>query len=255
MQVTVDGCRLAFSVSGPEAAPPLLLLNALGTTTAVWAEQVAPFSRGLRVIRCDTRGHGDSAAPSGDYTLDQLGHDALAVLDAAGAARAHVCGVSLGGLLALWLARHAPERVDHIVCANTGARVGTRELWEQRIQAAREQGMAALAEPTMQRWFTEGSGSPRQRRWTDSGRWSPPVRSQAIPAAAPPCGTPICGTNSTASPPLPWSSPGRTIRRRRRSWARTSGTGSPAPAGWSWTRPISRTWSNRTPSTRPSSTS
>ncbi len=155
MQVTVDGCRLAFSVSGPETAPPLLLLNALGTTTALWAEQVAPFSRGLRVIRCDTRGHGDSAAPSGDYTLDRLGHDALAVLDAAGAARAHVCGVSLGGLLALWLARHAPERVDHIVCANTGARVGTRELWEQRIQAAREQGMAALAEPTMQRWFTE----------------------------------------------------------------------------------------------------
>ena len=155
MQVAVDGCRLSFSVAGPKKAPPLLLLNALGTTSALWTEQFAPLSRGLRVIRCDTRGHGDSAAPPGDYTLDRLGHDALAVLDAAAATRAHVCGVSLGGLTALWLARHAPERVDHIVCANTGARVGTRELWRQRIQAAREQGMAALAGLTMQRWFTE----------------------------------------------------------------------------------------------------
>ena len=69
--------------------------------------------------------------------------------------RAHVCGVSLGGLTALWLARYALQRVGRIVCANTGARVGTRELWRQRIQAARERGMPALAEATLQRWFTE----------------------------------------------------------------------------------------------------
>lgn len=155
MHVTVDGCRLSFSVTGAEQAPPLLLLHSLGTTTALWDEQIAPLSRTHRVIRCDTRGHGDSAAPPGDYTLDRLGHDALAVLDAAGASRAHVCGVSLGGVTALWLARYAPQRVVRIVCANTGARVGTRELWQQRIQAAREHGMPALAEATLQRWFTE----------------------------------------------------------------------------------------------------
>ncbi len=155
MHVDVDGCRLSFSVEGPQQAPALLLLNALGTTTDLWAAQAPLLSRVLRVIRCDTRGHGASGAPAGDYTLDRLGHDALAILDAAGAQRAHICGVSLGGLEALWLARHAPERVDRIVAANTGARVGTRELWQQRIAAARTQGMAALAEPTMQRWFTE----------------------------------------------------------------------------------------------------
>lgn len=155
MRIDVDGCRLSVSIAGPRRAPALLLLNALGTTTDLWAAQLTAFSRLFRVIRCDTRGHGGSDAPADDYTLDRLGHDALAVLDAAGAPRAHVCGVSLGGLVALWLARHAPARVDRVVAANTGARVGTRELWQQRIRAAREEGMAALAEPTMQRWFTE----------------------------------------------------------------------------------------------------
>lgn len=155
MQVTVDDCRLAFSVTGPEDAPPLLLLNALGTTSGLWTAQIGPLSRTHRVIRCDTRGHGDSDALPDDYTLDQLGDDALAVLDAAGARRAHVCGVSLGGLTALWLARYAPERVDRIVCANTGARLGTHEMWQQRIQAARTQGMSVLAEAALQRWFTE----------------------------------------------------------------------------------------------------
>ena len=155
MHVTADGCRLAFSVTGPESAPPLLLLNALGTTTGLWDDQLAAFSRAHRVIRYDTRGHGDSDAPPGDYPLDRLGHDALAVLDAAGAPRAHVCGVSLGGLTTQWLARYAPDRVDRIVCANTGARLGTHEMWQQRIQAAHTQGMPALAEAALQRWFTE----------------------------------------------------------------------------------------------------
>ena len=155
MHVDVDGCKLSFTVTGLEQAPALLLLNALGTTTDLWAAQTAPFSRVLRVVRYDTRGHGGSDAPAGDYALDRLGRDALAVLDAAGARRAHVCGVSLGGLVALWLARHAPERVDRVVAANTGARVGTPEMWRQRIAAARAEGMAALAEPALRRWFTE----------------------------------------------------------------------------------------------------
>ena len=155
MHTTLDGCRLSFSVTGPEQAPALLLLNALGTTTGLWDAQLAPFSRTFRLIRCDTRGHGESDAPPGDYALDRLGHDALAILDATAVRRAHVCGVSLGGLTAQWLARHAPERIDRVVAANTGARIGTPQMWRQRISAAREGGMAALAEPATERWFTE----------------------------------------------------------------------------------------------------
>ena len=94
MQVTVDGCRLSSSITGPEEAPPVLLLNALGTTSALWDEQLAALSRTHRVIRYDTRGHGDSDAPPGDYPLDRLGHDALAVLDCRRRARARTCAAS-----------------------------------------------------------------------------------------------------------------------------------------------------------------
>src|SRR5436190_17510414 len=104
---TADG-RLRFRVEGPDAAPALLLSNSLGTTLEMWDAQVAEWSRTYRVIRYDTRGHGGSQVPSGDYTIDALGRDALAVLDAAGAATARVCGISLGGLTAMWLGVHAP---------------------------------------------------------------------------------------------------------------------------------------------------
>lgn len=158
-EIDADGCRLSWTAEGPADAPALLLLHALGTTVDLWTPQVDRLAATFRVIRFDTRGHGASEAPPGPYTLDRLGRDALAVLDAAGARRAHVCGVSLGGQTALWLAVHAPERVTGVVAANTGARIGTTALWNQRIRAAETLGMHVLVEPAMVRWFT-----PRFRR-------------------------------------------------------------------------------------------
>ena len=149
-----DGCRLSWTLQGPADAPPLLLLNALGTTVDLWRPQADRLADAFRVIRFDTRGHGASDAPAGPYALDRLGRDALAVLDAAGVSRAHACGVSLGGQTALWLALHAPQRVIGLVAANTGARIGTTELWDRRIHDAGELGMPALAEPAVARWFT-----------------------------------------------------------------------------------------------------
>ena len=157
--IEADGCRLSWSAQGPADAPALLLLNALGTTVDLWSPQIDPLAAAFRVIRFDTRGHGQSDAPAGPYALDRLGRDALAVLDAAGAPRAHVCGVSLGGQTALWLAVHAPERVNGVVAANTGARIGTTALWNRRIRDAETLGMRALVEPAVARWFT-----PRFRR-------------------------------------------------------------------------------------------
>ena len=152
--VRADGCRLSWTRQGPADAPALLLLNALGTTVDLWRAQVPPLAAAFQVVRFDTRGHGASDAPPGPYTLDRLGRDALAVLAAAGASRAHVCGVSLGGQTALWLALHAPDRVAGVVAANTGARIGSRDLWDQRIRDAETLGMPALAEPAVARWFT-----------------------------------------------------------------------------------------------------
>ena len=148
------GCRLSWTLHGPADAPALLLLDALGTTIDLWTPQIDRLASAFRVIRYDTRGHGASEAPAGPYALDRLGRDALAVLDAAGVPRAHVCGVSLGGQTALWLGLHAPERVSGLVAANTGARIGTTALWDQRIRDAGARGMQALVEPAIARWFT-----------------------------------------------------------------------------------------------------
>lgn len=149
------GCRLSYDVEGPETAPACLLLHSLGTTSALWSPQRERFRQSLRIIRYDVRGHGRSQPAVGPYTLDQLGHDALAVLDAVGVERAHVCGVSLGGLTALWLGVHAPDRVDRIVAANTAARLGTAERWDERIGKARSGGMASLIDGGVALWFTE----------------------------------------------------------------------------------------------------
>jgi 3-oxoadipate enol-lactonase len=151
----VRGCRLSYDIEGPEAAPACLLLHSLGTTSELWSPQRERFRHSFRVIRYDVRGHGRSQPAVGPYTLDQLGRDALAVLDAAGVERAHVCGVSLGGLTALWLAVHAPDRVGRIVAANTAARLGTKEAWSERIEVARTGGMAAVLNGGLARWFTD----------------------------------------------------------------------------------------------------
>ena len=152
---TVDGCHLAYDVEGPEEASACLLLHSLGTTSELWAPQRERFRRVFRLIRYDARGHGRSQPPVGPYTLDRLGRDALAVLDAAGVDRAHVCGVSLGGLTALWLGVHAPDRVGRIVAANTAARLGSRDGWAERIRVVRAGGIAAVAQGGIARWFSD----------------------------------------------------------------------------------------------------
>jgi len=153
-EIDIGGCRLFFSVEGSASQQVLLLSNSLGTTSALWDRQAAAFATAFRVVRYDTRGHGRSSAPPGDYSLDELGRDALRILDAVGADRAHICGVSLGGMTAMWMGLHAPDRVGRLVLASTAARIGTPELWRQRIALVRGSGMASIAEAAPTRWFT-----------------------------------------------------------------------------------------------------
>jgi 3-oxoadipate enol-lactonase len=150
------GCRLIYDVSGPIDAPVLLLSHSIGTTAELWSPQVDQLAASFRVIRYDTRGHGRSDVPTGEYTIEQLGCDALAVLDNAGVDRAHICGLSLGGLTAMWLAIHAAGRVGRVILASTAPRIGTPEGWTERIRQVRTAGMAAIADAAMPRWFTDG---------------------------------------------------------------------------------------------------
>ena len=152
--VTNDDATISYEVDGAPDAPALLLINSIGSTRELWARQMPAFAGAYRVIRYDARGHGRSSVPSGDYTIEQLGRDALAILDALAVRAAHVCGISLGGLTAQWLGTHAPDRVRSLVLANTAARIGSLESWSERIALVREQGMSAVADRAMPIWFS-----------------------------------------------------------------------------------------------------
>lgn len=152
--ITHDRVRLRYRDEGPREAPAIVFSNSLGTDLRMWAPQARTLAGGFRVVRYDTRGHGRSDAPPDPYTLDQLGGDLLALLDALDIAHAHVCGLSLGGMTALWLAAHHPERIARAVFANTAARIGSQESWEARIALVREGGMAAVREMAVPRFFS-----------------------------------------------------------------------------------------------------
>jgi 3-oxoadipate enol-lactonase len=150
---TDDGCRLHV-IPGSPASVPMVLSNSLGTDHSLWEFQVEAFSRQRAVWRYDTRGHGGSDKPHGDYSIDRLGKDLVAVIDATGAGRVDLCGVSIGGMTALWVALHTPDRVRRVVLANTAAQIGDVSLWSARINTVRAEGAGALADATMTRWFT-----------------------------------------------------------------------------------------------------
>jgi 3-oxoadipate enol-lactonase len=135
--------------------PPILFLHSIGCDHRLWDAQVAALAEHAPVLRPDLRGHGAAPKPKGDYRLDDLIGDAVSVLDAAGVARAVVCGLSLGGLVAQGLALRAPERVSGLVLANTAPRIGAPEVWGQRAEVVRTQGLAAIAEMAMARFFSE----------------------------------------------------------------------------------------------------
>jgi 3-oxoadipate enol-lactonase len=153
--VTPDGVKLATREDGDAPAPVLLCCNSLGAGLDLWERQTQGWSSSRRVLRFDQRGHGRSEAPPGGYRLDQLGADAVAVLDGYDVTRADLCGVSLGGLVALWVALHRPERVRRVVLACTAARLGTRESWEERADLVREGGTEAIADLVMRRFFSD----------------------------------------------------------------------------------------------------
>jgi 3-oxoadipate enol-lactonase len=150
-----DGARIDYSVAGAPTAPALLFINSIATTRELWARQVPRLAKSFHVITYDARGHGYSQVTAGDYSIEQLGRDALAILDDAGVESAHVCGISLGGITAMWMGVHAPRRIRSLVLANTAARIGSVEMWTERTAFVRLQGMTALADVTMPRWFTE----------------------------------------------------------------------------------------------------
>ena len=145
---------LHHRLDGPEDAPPLLLCNSLGTTLEMWDPQVPALSTRFRLVRYDRRGHGRSAVPPGPYSIDELGRDAVVLLDELGIERASFCGMSIGGVVGMWFASEAPERVDRLVLCCTAPSFPPREQWLDRAATVRANGVAAVAEAALDRWFT-----------------------------------------------------------------------------------------------------
>jgi len=150
-----DGVRLAYRVDGPDDAPVLVLINSLGTDLTMWDSQVAHLRHAFRIVRYDCRGHGASGVSFGSYTLELLGLDLLALLDTLQIERAHICGLSLGGMIALWFSAHYPHRVIRAVFANTAVRIGTPESWNARIAAVRANSMAGIRDAVLARFLSE----------------------------------------------------------------------------------------------------
>jgi 3-oxoadipate enol-lactonase len=148
------GVSLYYELSGNPRGAVLVLVNGLGSNLHMWDKVLPAFESRYRVLRFDLRGHGKSGHSPQPFTIEQLGRDVLQLLDEVKVDRASVCGLSLGGIVALWLGIHAPGRLQRLIFANTAARIGSEEMWEQRIATVRNTGMSPLAVATLERWFT-----------------------------------------------------------------------------------------------------
>jgi 3-oxoadipate enol-lactonase len=144
---------------GPRDAPALVLSGSLGSTLEMWRPQVAPLTERFRVIRVDHRGHGGSPVPPGPYRIADLAGDVLALLDRLGLDRVAWCGLSMGGMVGMYLASTSPERISTLTLCCTSACFPDTTVWEERIAAVSAGGTAPLAEGVVSRWFTPGWGA------------------------------------------------------------------------------------------------
>lgn len=140
---------------GPGDAPVLLLSNSLGTTHEMWEPQLAALTEQFRVLRYDRRGHGRSEVPPGPYSMADLARDVIELLDSVEVERVSYCGLSIGGMDAMWNAVHAPDRIDRLALCSTSPCLSPRELWDERAATVRANGVEALADATMERWFSD----------------------------------------------------------------------------------------------------
>jgi 3-oxoadipate enol-lactonase len=158
MKAKLNGTEISYEIHGKEGAPWLVLSHSLACSARMWDPQIQAFSDRFRILAYDLRGHGASAAPAAPYTLDMLADDVVALMKHAGIERAAFVGLSIGGMIGQTLALKQPQLFERMVLADTGHAQNAEALaqWEERIRIAESQGMQALVDSTMARWFTEG---------------------------------------------------------------------------------------------------
>lgn len=158
MQLQTNGITTHYDLEGLAHAPVIMCCHSLATDLHMWWPQLEAFIGEFQVLRYDVRGHGASDAPDGPYSLDQLAEDARALLDGLGIDRVHWVGISMGGMIGQAFALKYPQRLHSLSICDSMARfpADAREAWEERLQLARTEGLGALVEPTLDRWFSPG---------------------------------------------------------------------------------------------------
>jgi 3-oxoadipate enol-lactonase / 4-carboxymuconolactone decarboxylase len=151
---TIHNARMFYRLQGNAGRPVLILSHSISTDQAMWELQIGDLLPHFQVLRYDTRGHGASEATTGEYLIEMLGKDILALADALEISQFAFCGLSLGGAIGQWVAVRAPERVTHLVLANTSAQFVPRANWETRIAAVVKGGMSAVVDVAMERFFS-----------------------------------------------------------------------------------------------------
>ena len=152
--VEIKDLHMHYELEGPAKAPALLFSNSLGTNLSLWDPQLPVFAKTFRVLRYDSRGHGQTSATPGEYSVEMLGRDVLQLLDALNLERVNFCGLSIGGMTGMWLAVNAPQRLENLVLSNTAPKIGNPDTWNERIKAVRKGGTKAVAQQIVDRWFT-----------------------------------------------------------------------------------------------------
>jgi 3-oxoadipate enol-lactonase len=153
--ITIAGETFNVLIEGDENKEVLLLSNPMGTNLHFWDPQIPALAEHFRIVRYDSRGHGGSVANQGPYSVEGLGRDALAIIDALGIEKVHWLGLSMGSVVGLWLLVHARERIGRAVLASTAAQIPGPDLWNSRVQSARDTGMNGVAMTVAERWFTK----------------------------------------------------------------------------------------------------
>lgn len=161
--INANGIDIHYQLDGPEAAPILMFSNSLASNLSMWDGQAAAFAGDYRVLRADTRGHGKTKVTQPPYTVQLLLDDALALLDALGIDKVHFCGLSLGGMIGQRFGAFNGDRLHSLTICDTTSQMRDPSIWDDRMNAARENGMDGIRPTTISRWFTEdfvASGNP-----------------------------------------------------------------------------------------------
>jgi 3-oxoadipate enol-lactonase len=166
-QLKLKDAEIHYELTGPDRAAVLVFSNSLGTNFSMWDPQIDAFAKTFRVLRYDTRGHGESSAPSGPYSIELLADDVVTMLDRLEIAQASFCGLSVGGMIGMSLATRVSRRLHKLVLCNTAPKIGSTEAWNTRIDTVRREGMKGVVEAILERWYTPRfrSHSPALMEW------------------------------------------------------------------------------------------